>query len=206
MAKAKADNSTSDEIWFNDAVALLADGCGSIEFAEQLLIRGLRDDCVPWSHMREDGTRIKGDDAFWNRKTAYLTISRAENKAGYAPLIAAGLDDIPDTVYGTKVSRAAALALLPSMSQQRQKRKRKPARRVGRPRDYEHDAIAGLTADYIHNNGLPRTQALLCEKVADACRDHKPHSIEVPSPTLLKDIVRPVWRAAKRQKSRKVGN
>jgi hypothetical protein len=209
MAKAKAENSTSDEIWFNDAVVLLTDGCGSTEFAEQLLIRGLRGDLrgdrVPWSHMREDGTRIEGDAAFWNCKTAYLVVRRVENKAFYDPLTDVDLDDIPATVYGIRVSRAAALALLPSTSQQRQKRKRKPARLVGRPPDYEHDAIAGLAEDYVRNNGLPRTQALLREKVADACRNHKPRTIEVPGETVLKEIVGLVWRRLA-TKSRKVGN
>jgi hypothetical protein len=206
MAKAKAENSTSDEIWFNDAVVLLTDGCGSTEFAERLLTGGLRGGRVPWSHMREDGTRIKGDDAFWNCKTVYLDVCRAENMAGYAPLIAGdNLDDIPDTVYGIKVSCAAVLALLPSMAQQRPKRKYKPARRVGRPPDYERDAITGLAEDYVRNNGLPRTQVLLREKVTDACRNHKPRTIEVPGETVLKEIVSSVWRRFA-AKSRKVGN
>ena len=84
------------------------------------------------------------------------------------------------------------------------KRKRKPAGLVGRPRDYEHGAIAGLAEDYIRNNGLPRTQTLLREKVADACRNHKPRTIEVPSETVLKEITRPVWWrfATKRRKVR----
>jgi hypothetical protein len=78
-------------------------------------------------------------------------------------------------------------------------------RPIGRPRDYDHAGIAGLTEKYIQDHGLPRTQALLREKVADVCRGHKPHSIEVPGDTVFKDIVRPIWRRH-RLKSRKVAN
>ena len=202
MAKAKAENSTSDEIWFNDAVALLADGCGSTEPAERLLIRGLQNHLVPWSRIREDGTRVEGDVAFWSYKGAYLDVRRVENKASYCPLIEGACDvPSPSTIYGIKVSRAAALALLPAVAKKPTKAgKRKSTKPVGRPPDYDRDAIASVAENYIRDNGCPRTQVRLREKVEDACDAARPR-IVVPAPTLFKDIVRPIWHRHRSKKS-----
>jgi hypothetical protein len=107
---------------------------------------------------------------------------------------------------GRVLDRAAAEARwgrpLPAKS------KRKKRRPIGRPRDYDRDAIAGVTEDYIRDKGLPRTQALLREKVIDACCNHKPRTIEVPGEYLLKEITRPIYKRYKRlsAKGRKVGN
>lgn len=197
MAEAGAKNSTSDEIWFSDGVALLASHCGSAEFAEQLLVGGLENDRVPWSHMRSDGTLVKNDTTFWHCKKVHRDINRVENRAWYSPLVASdGLDDVPEPVFAIKVSRAATLALLPSQPQ-----KRKRPKGHGRPREYDHAAIARVTEDYISENGLPKTQALLREKVENGCREE---SISVPGDTLLKKITSPIWRH--HRKSRKVAN
>ena len=117
MARA-APESTGDEIWFNDAVTLLAERrCGSVEVAEQVLVRGLKGVGrvpVPWSHMREDGSRVAGDTAFFN--SPFLTIIRAENRAydaGLMPPVTPAPPDALDSAVAIKVSRAAALALVP---------------------------------------------------------------------------------------------
>jgi hypothetical protein len=112
MAKATF-KSIGDEIWFNDAVNEMADRCGSATVAEKLLVGGLKDGRVPWSHMLPDGTRVVGDAAFWNG--FLLTVDRAENGACLgAPTgpIAPGSPGVPARVVGIKVSRKAALALV----------------------------------------------------------------------------------------------
>jgi hypothetical protein len=132
MAKAVRNTSTDDEIWFNEVVKLLADSCGSIPFAEQLLIEGLKRG-VPWSHMRKDGTRVKGNSVFWDCKTHPLHVIREENRAYYGVLIAADdLSSVPDGVFAIKVSRSAALALVfpppPKHSRNRKSRKSRRSR------------------------------------------------------------------------------
>jgi hypothetical protein len=116
MAKAKAENNTSDEIWFSEAVALLAEQLGGAgKLAEDLLVKGLGADLVPWTGARADGTRFTGDAAFWNHHDTPLNIDK--NSAWYSPLIAHDkLSELPDTTYAIKVSRTAALALLPLKS------------------------------------------------------------------------------------------
>jgi hypothetical protein len=113
VAKAKPEPSTSDEAWFNEVVLLLAERCGSIEDAQDRLVRGLQGG-VPWSHLGEDGIRREGDAAYWNCKAGFLQINRLENSAFYDPLIASDdLSDIPASVVGIKVNRLAVLALVP---------------------------------------------------------------------------------------------
>jgi hypothetical protein len=136
MAKAGGRPSTDEEIWFNDAVTLLVEVSGeTTDYAEQLLIKGLEDNCVPWSHV-EAGTRVKGDVAFWRQRQVdpFLKINRAENSASYmapmAPMPEAKPSDVPSTVRDIKVSRTAALALLPG---QRKKRERLKGHLGGRP-------------------------------------------------------------------------
>jgi hypothetical protein len=117
MAETGGKCSTAEEIWFNDAVALLAEHSGeSADYAEQLLVGGLAAG-APWSHMKA-GARVRGEAAFW-RQTGLRRIDRAANSASYGPLIAlAGPadapSDVPASVKDIKVSRTAALALLPA--------------------------------------------------------------------------------------------
>jgi hypothetical protein len=85
-----------------------------------------------------------------------------------------------------------------SLPGRRRSRRKRP---VGRPRDYEHDKIAGIAESYIATYGLPRTQALLIEKTEDGCKAAR---VQVPGETVLKEIVSGVWR--KHKQSRKVGN
>src|SRR5262249_40380263 len=114
MATKAGDKSTDDEIWFNGAVMLLANCCGSAAVAEELLIKGMKAGNVPWAHMLEDGTRVKGDAKFWN--SFFLTIDRAENRASIGAPVAPITPDPPDMLakaVAIKVSRVAALALVP---------------------------------------------------------------------------------------------
>jgi hypothetical protein len=115
MAQAADKTSTADEIWFSNAVALLADDCGgSVTLAQQRLIKGLRDGVVPWSGMRKDGSRFKGDTAFWNCKEP-LKINRAENRAYYITFMPdVDYSHVPDEVFAIKVSRRSVLALIPA--------------------------------------------------------------------------------------------
>jgi hypothetical protein len=118
MAKAVDKTSTNDEIWFHDAVTQLAERGGEhADWAEQLLVKGLEDGLVPWSHMK-DRIRVKGDAVFWRQLQVdpFLKINRAENSAKYGAPIEAPHSDVPGAVKGIKVSRRAALALLPSAS------------------------------------------------------------------------------------------
>jgi hypothetical protein len=106
---------STEEIWFNDAVMLLAERSGeSADYAQELLVKGLEDGCVSWSHMK-DGIRVKGDTAFWRHRQVelFLEIDRAKNLAMYAPPIAGPPSDVPSIVRDIKVTRWAALALLP---------------------------------------------------------------------------------------------
>jgi hypothetical protein len=112
VAKAKSKSSTGDEIWFNDAVQLLADRCGSADDAQKRLVAGLKTD-MPYSHLLSDGIRVKGDAAFW-KFSAPLDIHRTENRASHLMLVAAADPDWPAPIAGIKVSRAAALALVPA--------------------------------------------------------------------------------------------
>jgi hypothetical protein len=127
-AKADAENTPADEIWYSEAVALLAARCGgAVDFAERQLLKGLKEG-MPWSHLQKDGTRVKEDTAFW-QQTGFLRINRLENSAGYADFIVGTVfwpsggraghfepatSDLPVDVFGIKVSRTAALALIPA--------------------------------------------------------------------------------------------
>jgi hypothetical protein len=78
---------------------------------------GLEADRVPWSHVK-DGARVKGNAAFW-RQTGFRRIDRAANSVSYGALIALpgpaeAPSDVPSSVKDMKVSRTAALALLPA--------------------------------------------------------------------------------------------
>jgi hypothetical protein len=186
MARA-APESTGDEIWYNDAVTLLAERCGgAADFAEQLLVKGLADDLVPWSHMRKDGTRVRGDDAFWKHKRHLLVINQAENRAHYAPLIAtADLSDVPESVFAIKVSRAAVLRLVPGS-------KRKPG--PGVEPTYDHAAFIAA-ANRVLERGKPDTKTLFYEKVRDELRGKTKLPPEDDDSTLRR-VVGPLWEAA----------
>jgi hypothetical protein len=127
-AKAGTENTTDDEIWYSEAVELLAARCGGVKDAEQRLLAGLKDGRIPWSHLQKDGTRCKGDAVFWGSKAGILNVNRAENSVGYTELIIGTFvwqgnsppyieptvtPDLPDDVFGIKVSRTATLALVP---------------------------------------------------------------------------------------------
>jgi hypothetical protein len=119
VAETGAEHSTSSEIWFADAVTLLAERSGeSADYAEQLLVKGLEDD-VPWSHMK-DGIRVKGDAAFWRHRRVdpLFAIYRAKNSASYVDPTGGGRGgpprpvDVPASVRDIKVLRTAVLALV----------------------------------------------------------------------------------------------
>jgi hypothetical protein len=122
VAETGAEHSTNKEIWFNDAVMLLAERSGeSTDYAQELLVKGLEDG-VPWSHMK-DGIRVPGNAAFWRHRRVdsistvdrILEIDRAKNLAMYGGLIADNApwpSDVPSIVRDIKVTRWAALALV----------------------------------------------------------------------------------------------
>jgi hypothetical protein len=134
MARA-APESTGDEIWFNDAVTLLAERCGSSSMptfvlnrsvffldgralrpptvAERVLVWGIKAHRVPWFHTLEDGTCVAGNDAFFD--DLWVVIVRAENRAFISapmPSVAPDSSSVPTEVLDIKVSRAAVLALV----------------------------------------------------------------------------------------------
>jgi hypothetical protein len=123
MAKAARKSSTDAEIWFNDAVMLLADELtGDADVAERLLKRRLKDG-LPYSYLGADGIRVRGKSANWN--ALFLTIDRAANRAFISapikPMASETPDpDVPTCMDGIKVDRAAVLAMVPGKS------KRKP--------------------------------------------------------------------------------
>jgi hypothetical protein len=121
VAETGAEHSTNREIWFNEAVTLLAERSGeSTDYTEQLLVKGLEDG-VPWSHMK-DGIRVKGDAAFWQHRRVdpLFEVYRAKNSASYIDPTGEGYGgpprplDVPGSVKDIKVSCTAALALLPA--------------------------------------------------------------------------------------------
>jgi hypothetical protein len=120
MAEARRETTTSDEIWLNEAVALLATALGGSEkFAQQLLFNGLKAGDVPWSGVRNDGIRFTGDATFWQDHSASrLDVDWSDNSARHRLLlliVPSNTDlDLPDAVHAIKVLRKAVLALLPS--------------------------------------------------------------------------------------------
>lgn len=126
MAKAKPKASTGGEIWFNDAVALLAGTWGSAAVAEQVLVDALKADDKAdrsWSHKLPDGTRVPGDTAFFN--DLFVTVVRGENRAfisapiePIAPATSSSAvpnpDTVPAAVYAIKVARTVVMALMPA--------------------------------------------------------------------------------------------
>jgi hypothetical protein len=119
MAKADRKPNTSDEIWFNDAVQLLADRCGSVNDAERRLVVGMKTERVSWSRLLADGTRVPGDPAFWKQgKGGYLAFIRAENRIFHVvpPSYFFHHSAAPAPAAGVKVSRSAVLALVPAES------------------------------------------------------------------------------------------
>jgi hypothetical protein len=71
------------------------------------------------------------------------------------------------------------------------KKDRKRRRPRGAPREYDRDAIRAVAEDYIKNNGCPRSNRLLCEKLPDLC---KTRHIFVPEERWLQHIVSPVFK------------
>jgi hypothetical protein len=74
---------------------------------------------------------------------------------------------------------------------------------LGRPPDYPIAIIRQITRDYIKVYGLPRTQAMLREKVADECERN---GFRVPGETRLGQLVNPIHKAQSRAKNHKVTN
>ena len=185
MAKA-APKSIGDEIWFNDAVMLLAERCGSVAVAEKLLIEGLKAG-VPWSHMLPDGTRVVGDAVFWNSR--FLDINRTENQASIGDPIAPKHRIPPDTLTradAIKVSRKAALALVRGST-------RKPG--PGTERTYDYDAFTAA-ADRVLARGRPDTKQVYFDQV----RAEVPTGKKLPPEddnTTLNRIVGHLWDAGK---------
>jgi hypothetical protein len=164
MAKAKP-KPIGDEIWFNDAVTLLAERCGAATVAEDLLIEGLKDDDVPWSHMLPNGTRVIGDDAFF--KNLFIDVNRMENRASIgAPIapITPRPSGMLTKVIAIKVSRKAALALVsavpvapakPSIIAEAKRMKRDGEIPEGIKKTSFAKALAdkfGVTPKYVSNN------------------------------------------------------
>jgi hypothetical protein len=166
-AKAKAKVSTPPRpkvgdkpaVWYSEAVTLLADRCGSADYAEHLLIAGLRDGDVLWSYLREDGTRVEGDAAFW-QDNYVLVINRAESRAFHSALIEGGDDPFPREIFAIWVERAAVLALLPGP-------KRKPG--PGRERTYDHAAIQAAAAR-VDNRGSFDSRTVYLDQLREELR------------------------------------
>jgi hypothetical protein len=118
--KAKRESSTGGEVWFNDAVMQRVGIYGSIEVAEQMLVRELAAG-LPFSHVLPDGTRVAGDARFFggvlDGQRFILTVDRAENKASLGPgmpLVRPVSSDVPAKIFGIKVSRARRSPMRPA--------------------------------------------------------------------------------------------
>jgi hypothetical protein len=99
---------------------------------------------------------------------------------------------------GRVLDRAAALERWgpsPKRKKGAAKKRRAP---VGRPHDYPIDIIRQTARDYIDVYGLPRSQAMLREKVRYECERN---GFAVPGETRLKDVLRPIYQARSRRKS-----
>jgi len=94
--------------------------------------------------------------------------------------------------YNIRVADKVVLPLLPARAPGQQNKRQK---RIGRPPDVEREKIATLARDYITAHGLPRSANLLIEKVRDLC---PPAKVTAPSDTVMKEIVGPVHKHAKR--------
>ena len=69
--------------------------------------------------------------------------------------------------------------------------KKKRKRPIGAPREYKHDEIRAAATEYITRYGCPRSNLLLCEKVADVCKEK---GILVPEMRWLQHLVSPVFK------------
>jgi len=112
MAKARSKASTGDEEWFDAAVTRRVGTWGSVEDAEQALIRELKAG-LPYSHVLPDGTRVTGDAEFWSGvlggQRFILTVDRAKNQATLGPGMSLDTpvsSDVPTKIFGIKVACA----------------------------------------------------------------------------------------------------
>ena len=97
---------------------------------------------------------------------------------------------------GRALDRAAALEKWGPLPEKQRSKRKKSRGRVGRPPDYQGETIQQIARDYIKNVGLPATQALLREKVADECERR---DITVPENTRFKELISPIYRTASRK-------
>jgi hypothetical protein len=85
----------------------------------------------------------------------------------------------------------------PSKRPKKSKQRKKADRlRSGRPREYDHDAIAKIAEDL---PGIDDHLALFLDRVCQVCKEHGP-PIKVPKATLLTRICRPIFLRRKNTK------
>jgi hypothetical protein len=145
---------------------------------------------IPWDDLTPEEQRgieeLKQADERWHRQ-------RAEARKRWPWL---GIDH---AAAGRELDRAAALEKWGPLPEKRHPKRKKPRKRMGRPPDYQGETIQQIARDYIKNVGLPTTQALLREKVADECERR---DITVPENTRFKELISPIYRTASRSLSR----
>ena len=111
----------------------------------------------------------------------------------------------PDTSpeYGGRASAIAAYEvefLVPAAALPAQRaRRKKKTKPKGAPREYDHEAVRQAAENYIKDNGLPRSNELLMEKVEDALGP------KAPKKTWLKKLISPIFKRedAKRKKAKR---
>jgi hypothetical protein len=99
---------------------------------------------------------------------------------------------------GRVLDRAAALEKWGRLPETKKAKATKKHRAVGRPADYPVEIIRQVARDYITVYGLPKTQAMLREKVRD---EAERNGFNVPGETRLKQLVGPIYKARSRKKS-----
>lgn len=75
----------------------------------------------------------------------------------------------------------------------------------GRPREFDHGAIAGVAEALIRERGLDASLDALCRRVRNECKNKRPR-IRTPSGRQMRKILQPTWDAARADNLYTLGN
>jgi hypothetical protein len=204
MAKADRHHSMGRTISLADARALLARTYQSIGLVEKKLLKALEEGRVHESRIREDGTRVEGDAAWWRSEVpGYATklyVNWSENSARHGYLVMFSGDGrkypaLPEPAYAIMLSLDDVLALLPTVADAAGEVGRRSGRR-GREREYAYEPIQEVARDAI-KRGVDDLKSTFFDRVRHECGERRPRIRTPDDDRTMGRIVGAIYDAAK---------